>query len=174
MQISTLGAIVHVTGNILTAFGWAIQKDAYNKIQDSKKSIFTQAKWWLGFPLIVIAQWCYMFGIATVNVSTLGILSPFSLIANMVLAKFYLKEKVKKWEGIAMCFFIPGAIFACVFSSKSQNKYTIEEFNHLFFSPLSIAYLCFNVSVICWGLILSRFILNKFPTTSETTKRTIK
>lgn len=105
-----------------------------------------------------------MFGIATVNVSTLGILSPFSLIANMILAKFYLKESVKKWEGIAMCFFIPGAILALSFSSKSHNKYTMEEFNQLFFSPLSIAYLLLNLSIITTGLILSRFILQKFPT----------
>lgn len=169
MLISTLGALVHITGNILTAFGWAIQKDAYNKIKDTNKTILSQVKWWLGFPLIVIAQCCYMFGIATVNVSTLGILSPFSLIANMILAKFYLKEQMKKWEGIAMCFFLPGAILALTFSSKSHNKYTIEEFNHLFLSPLSIAYLALNLSIITVGLILSKKILDKFPTGKVTT-----
>ncbi|CAI2372157.1 unnamed protein product [Moneuplotes crassus] len=154
--------MVHITGNILTAFGWAIQKQAYNKIQHTDASIFTQTKWWLGFPLIVIAQCCYMFGIATVNVSTLGILSPFSLIANMILAKFYLKERVKKWEGIGMGFFIPGAILALSFSSKTQSKHTIEQFTY-FFSSLSVAYLLLNLSIISMGLILSRYILQKFP-----------
>lgn len=114
-----------------------------------------------------------MFGIATVNVSTLGILSPFSLIANMILAKFYLKEKVRKWEGIGMGFFIPGAILALTFSSKTQSKHTIEHFTY-FFSSLSIAYLLLNLSIISLGLTLSRFILNKFPSGNPTNSQRVE
>lgn len=56
MLISVLGVIVTILGNVLTAFGWAIQKEAFNNIKRTAKSVFTQIRWWLGFPLIIIAQ----------------------------------------------------------------------------------------------------------------------
>lgn len=56
MLISVLGVIITILGNVLTAFGWAIQKEAFNSIKKTAKSVFSQLKWWLGFPLIIIAQ----------------------------------------------------------------------------------------------------------------------
>lgn len=101
------------------------------------------------------------------NVSTLGVLSPFSLIVNMLLAKFYLKEPFKKWEIIGISLFIPGAILSLIFSSKQNNRYTLEEVNNLFLSFLSMGYILTNLILIIVGLICSYYILHKFPSDED-------
>ena len=45
-----------------------------------------------------------------------------------------------------------------------NNRYTQEEFNDLFFSPISMAYLFFNIILITIGLLASRLIIAANPT----------
>lgn len=85
----------------------------------------------------------------------------------MLLAKFYLKEPFKKWEIIGISLFIPGAILSLIFSSKQNNRYTLDEVNNLFLSLISMGYLLSNTFLIIVGLICSYYILHKFPSDED-------
>jgi drug/metabolite transporter (DMT)-like permease len=110
MQLAIIGLLVTTLGSVSTAVGWALQKQAFNYINSTDKSIFKQKLWWIGFVCIMLTQPLYIIGISMVNQSTIGVVGPFSLIANMLLAQFYLNEPIKRMEIVGVSLFIPGCI----------------------------------------------------------------
>ena len=72
------------------------------------------------------------------NQSTIGAVGPFALISNLILARFYLHEKITKWEYISICLLIPGVIITLNSASMENKRYTYKEFNELFFSSFSM------------------------------------
>ena len=83
MKFAILGILLRLIGGVTTAFGWAFMKKAYNRIQGLHKSVLRKPLWWIGCLLTMLSQPMYMAGVAMANQSTIGVLSPFSLIANI-------------------------------------------------------------------------------------------
>jgi len=57
---------------------------------------------------------------------TLSAVGPFAVVANIILGKFYLKEKVSLLSYIACFFLISGSIVTLVFSNYGNEKYNIK------------------------------------------------
>jgi len=108
MQLAILGLLITGVGCVSAAIGWALQKQAFNVVHNTSQSIFKNWHWWIGLFFIIITQPFYLIGITMVNQSTIGVVGPFSLVANMILARFYLKEPIKKWEIIGLVLFVAG------------------------------------------------------------------
>mmetsp|Transcript_14060 Transcript_14060/g.12416 ORF Transcript_14060/g.12416 Transcript_14060/m.12416 type:complete len:100 (+) Transcript_14060:1-300(+) len=98
MQSAVIGLLLTALGSISTAFGWAFQKQAFNKVNNTERSIFKTWHWWVGLFFIIFTQPLYLVGISMVNQSTTGVVGPISIIINMFLAKFYLKESIRRME----------------------------------------------------------------------------
>lgn len=116
---------------------------------------------------VIISQPIHGVSIAMANQSTLGVVGPFSLIANMVLARLYLNEPIRKWEYIGIVLFIPGSILTLLYASMENRRYTRQEFNELFFSFSTMTYLGVTLFIIVIGIVLSEIILTIHPTTHE-------
>lgn len=164
MKTAILGLLVTASGSISTAVGWALQKQAYNIVKDTNSSVLKTIHWWIGFLLVALTQPLYIIGISMVNQSTIGVVGPISIIANLLLAKFYLKEDIKFWEIVGVLLFIPGCILTLLNASMTNHRFSQEEFNKLFFSTPSLGYLILNTLVITIGLFGSYTIL-KTPDT---------
>ncbi|CAI2373217.1 unnamed protein product [Moneuplotes crassus] len=159
MKSAFIGLLLTAAGSLSTACGWALQKQGYNIVQRSETAVMKNLHWWIGFILIAITQPLYLVGISMVNQSTIGVVGPISIIANLLLAKFYLKENIRKWEVIGVLLFIPGCIITLLSASMKNQRYTQQEFNKVFFSSTSMGYLVSNIFCILIGLLLSYFIL---------------
>lgn len=167
MQLAIVGILINLAGGISTACGWALQRKAYIKSID-RGTVLKELKWWLGFFLVIISQPLYIVAVNFANQSTLGVVGPFALISNIILARVYLNEIIRRWEYIGIMFFIPGAILTLVFASKENNHFTREEFNNIFFTTLTMTYLLVNIGFIACGLLISYFILAVHPKPGET------
>ena len=91
----------------------------------------------------------YVLGVSMANQSTIGAVGPFALISNMILARFYLDEPIRKWEYISIAILIPGVVITLNYASMENQRYSSDEFNQLFFSTISMLYLFLNLTLIC-------------------------
>ena len=174
MKLAIFGVAITFIGNVLAGLGWAFQKKAFNKVQNTQKSVLSQWIWWIGWILIIIPQPMYVIGVSMANQSTIGAVGPFALISNMILARFYLKEEIRKWEYISIALLIPGVIITLNYASMENQRYSSDEFSQLFFSTISMLYLFLNLIAICCLLILSNVILDIHPIAGKTTPHHIE
>lgn len=173
MQLAIVGILINLAGGISTACGWALQRKAYIKTIDTG-TVLTELKWWIGLFLVIISQPLYIVAVNFANQSTLGVVGPFALISNIILARLYLNEIIRRWEYIGIMFFIPGAILTLVFASKENNHFTREQFNNIFLTTLTMTYLLVNVGFITCGLIISYFILTVHPKPGEVKENVLR
>ena len=166
MQLAIVGILINLAGGISTACGWALQRKAYIRSIDAG-NVLSEIKWWIGLFLVIISQPLYIVAVNFANQSTLGVVGPFALISNIILARLYLNEIIRRWEYIGIMFFIPGAILTLVFASKENNHFTREQFNNIFLTTLTMTYLLVNIGFIICGLITSYFILSVHPKPGE-------
>ena len=96
MQLAFVGLSLTALGGLSTALGWALQKKAFNNVNNTDKAVYKTWHWWIGLFFIILTQPLYLVAISMVNQSTIGVVGPISILASMVLAKFYLKEAIKK------------------------------------------------------------------------------
>ncbi|CAI2373100.1 unnamed protein product [Moneuplotes crassus] len=164
MHLAYVGLGITGIGCACAAIGWALQKQAFNLIHNSEKSVFKSIHWWIGLAFIILTQPFYLVGISMVNQSTIGVVGPFSLVANMLLAKFYLKEPIRKCEYIGLTCFVFGCIITLMYASMENNRYSQEKFNEYFFSTVSMTYLFVNLLLIMVGLVASDYIIQANPT----------
>ena len=102
------------------------------------------------------------------NQSTIGAVGPFALLSNMILARFYLNENIRKWEYISISLLIPGVVITLSYASMENKRYTYKEFNDLFFSTFSMGYLIMNLIFIIFLVFISNIILQIHPAAGRT------
>jgi drug/metabolite transporter (DMT)-like permease len=141
MELALLGIIFNLLGSISTALGWAIQKKVHNDLKDTGVFYMTKKTWWLGILMVLSSQPLYLVAVSMTKVSILGVVGPFGMLANILLASLFLKERIRLWEYLGMSMFIPGTILTLCFSSFENRRYNRGEFNELFYSTQSIIYL---------------------------------
>lgn len=122
MKTAAFGVGLTLLGGVTTAFGWAFQKKAYNQVQGTKDSVLSKFMWWVGLVCVILTQPLYIVGVSMANQSTIGVVGPFALIANILLARIYLKEKISKWEYISIFLLIPGTIVTLSYASMENNR----------------------------------------------------
>jgi len=112
-------------------------------------------------PLYIVAQ-------AMANQSTLGVIGPFSIVVNILFGRIFLKEKATALEYFGILLFIPGSIVTLQFATKTNNLLNREEFNEVFFSPLSMTYLGVHFVLSLFLYFLSRTIMKHHPVSDVT------
>jgi len=169
MELAIIGILINLFGSFTTAFGLALQKKAHNAVAATGEHYITKRTWWFGLFLVIFSQPMYIISVTMVKVSVLGVVGPFGIIANILLASFFLKERIRLWEYIGMVLFIPGSIMTIACASLKNVRYNVDEFNELFYSPLAMIYLIITFSAMIVCMAIAHMVLKINP---EATKRT--
>jgi multidrug transporter EmrE-like cation transporter len=140
-----------------------LQKQAHNDVKSTDEFFLTKCSWWVGMVLVLLAQPMYLVAVTMTKLSILGVIGPFSIIANILLARFFLKERIKLQEYIGISLFIPGTILTLLYAKMENHRYNRIQFNELFYSSLSMSYLITSVTLMIILLICSYYILELYP-----------
>lgn len=113
--------------------------------------------------MVIISQPLYISAVAMVKVSIIGVLGPFNIIANIVIARVYLHENIKFWEYIGIALFIPGTIITLMFSCMENHRYNYIQIHEMFYSSKTLTYLFGTVIAMVTMMYISSLILKINP-----------
>mmetsp|Transcript_1894 Transcript_1894/g.1694 ORF Transcript_1894/g.1694 Transcript_1894/m.1694 type:complete len:320 (+) Transcript_1894:112-1071(+) len=119
--------------------------------------------WWGGLILIFISQPLYIVAAVLVKISVLGVLDPFKLLINIIVARLFLNEKVKFWEYVGLSLFIPGSIMTLIFSRPENQRYSRQEINSFLYNKRILFYLLCNFLAMAVLMTLCYYILKANP-----------
>lgn len=168
MELAIFGILLNLLGGVSTALGWALQKKVHNDIKGTEQIYLSKPLWWTGLVLVIMSQPLYLVAVYMTKLSILGVVGPFSIIANILLASYFLKERIRLWEYIGMILFIPGTILTLSFSSLENKRYNQREFSELFYSTQSMVYLLVTLIAMALLLGVSHAILKLNPDSPST------
>lgn len=138
-----------------------MQKKAHNEIEGTGESYLGKYKWWAGMMFVLISQPLYIIALSMTKQSILGVVGPFGIVANIILARYFLEEKIRIFQYIAMALLVPGTILTLAFSSLENDRYNRREFNYLFYSNQSKLYLMFSFIALVIMMSISHLILTR-------------
>ena len=135
-----IGVAVAVTGNLIDATGWTLEKRAHKKLQKKMKpseeesiSYLKNPRWWLGF--ITHASGTLLFSLAQ-GLGDQALIMPLqsvTLVFNTIFARLFLDEKLNWLQIIATALIIVGCAVAIAFGPKSASAtYNAEELAAMF------------------------------------------
>jgi len=163
MELAIIGLLINMVGAISSAFGYVIQKKVHINLEGSDKHFLATRMWWLGMFLVLLSQPLYLFAAVMVKISVMGVLNPFNILVNIIIARIILDEKVKFWEYIGITLFIPGTIMTLMFSCIENHRYSREQMNIFLYSGRTISYLLINFFALVILMTISNFILKANP-----------
>jgi hypothetical protein len=156
-----IGGALTTIGSFVSVFGMNIQKWQHNTIQDmpeeNRPSYISMPLWWFGMGLVVFGAIADFTALGLASQSLVAALGGGStLVANVIIARFWQKEKLKPLDIGGVSCIITGAVLISVVSPQAES-YTLEEL--LAFSKAP-SFIFFIIVIVLIVLILMMSIAN--------------
>ncbi|KAG7391465.1 NIPA-like protein 3 [Phytophthora boehmeriae] len=156
-----VGVILTIIGSIATNMGVNLQKfsfmrEAKNRSATEKRSYVRQPLWVIGFLLVVGGSVLDFVALGFLPQSMATPVGGSTMVANVVFASLFLKEKFTRSDAIGTALVMTGIIIVAIFAEKESACYTVHELVALYRKPL------FAVYAVVIGLsCISLYLLSK-------------
>ena len=164
MKTSSIGIILSIISSLFSAFGFVLQKKAFN-IENKKenKSCFIfgcpcgNFFWLLGLICLSLLSWpldavSYVF----TSQSIIAALAAVTIFFNQVFAHFFLKEKIGKQGILGSILIITGVTLTIISGDRTEQNFSLQNFEDFFKKLPFIIYFClilFSI-LICYILFV--------------------
>ena len=159
-HVYTLIALIFTLGgSFFSAMSFTLMKYSINRNQRLRTNlpVYLQKFWMTGLCTSLFGVACNTLAISFGNILLLSSSSAFTMIFNMLMARFILKEDFNvKWDGLAI-FLVCCGSGLCIAFSKNEgdaHHYTEAALYHLYLEPRSVVYITSIFSYIAFS---SRF-----------------
>lgn len=159
-----VGFGIAVVFSFLASLGINLQKSSLSQHEESVP-VIRQPKWMLGFFFIFMGSLLDFVAFGMAPQSLLAPLAALSLVWNMLMAPFFLKEKLDSRDLIATFVVFVGATLTVIFADHATPEFTIEILISLYKKPLMKIY-----CVVIPTFILGHYLLIKWMNRLRQTK----
>jgi drug/metabolite transporter (DMT)-like permease len=125
------------------------------------RNFFTNITWLLGFLLININFFIFLFAVEFGSLSLVTPIAGVGLVVLVIFSFFYLKEPITKSEIIGIITIISGVIILGVTNPASESTYTLNEMNGFFKEYRAIIYIIIFTSLMIGMVTFS--LIKKIP-----------
>lgn len=118
----------------------------------------------IGFATIFFGVGCNTIALSYGNILLLSSSSSFTMIFNLLMARFILKEDFNvKWDGLAIILVLAGSSVCVIFSKNEGDSQHMseDELFHLFVALRSIIFLALIWTFMAFSWILAAFVKRK-------------
>jgi multidrug transporter EmrE-like cation transporter len=156
-----IGGLLAVLAAFVSVFGMNIQKLSHTQIQNmpeqDRPSYISMPLWWLGMSLVVFGALADFTALGMASQSLVAALGGGStLVANVIIARFWQKEKLKALDIAGVSCIIAGAVMISIVSPHAES-YSLEEIVAFSRAP---SFIFFCVIIVCIVLVLMMSIAN--------------
>ncbi|KAH7471057.1 hypothetical protein PRIC1_003133 [Phytophthora ramorum] len=177
-----VGVILSIVGSVCTNMGVNLQKfsfmrEAKARTVSSKRGYFRQPLWVIGLLLVVGGSALDFVALGFLPQSLATPVGGSTMVANVVFASLFLKEKFTRSDAIGTALVLLGIIVVATFAEKESACYTVHELVALYREPLFVVYATLmGVSCILLYLLTRRMerLLNEKGRSSPEYKRYAK
>ncbi|OWZ08750.1 hypothetical protein PHMEG_00018654 [Phytophthora megakarya] len=153
-----VGVILAIVGSICTNMGVNLQKfsfmrEAKGRSVGDKRGYFRQPLWVIGLLLVVGGSVLDFVALGFLPQSLATPVGGSTMVANVVFASLFLKEKFTKSDAIGTTLVLLGIIIVATFAEKESGCYTVHELVALYREPLFSMYAVL-IGVSCLILVL--------------------
>ncbi|KAE8904635.1 hypothetical protein PF005_g29227 [Phytophthora fragariae] len=140
-----VGVILSIVGSICTNMGVNLQKfsfmrEAKGRSVGDKRGYFRQPLWVIGLLLVVGGSILDFVALGFLPQSLATPVGGSTMVANVVFASLFLKEKFTKSDAIGTALVLLGIIVVATFAEKESKCYTVHELVALYREPLFTVY----------------------------------
>lgn len=131
-----LGCIISLTGSIGAIFGTNVQKLSFTKNEalpaSARRVYWRQPLWLAGLFLVFLGGVGDFVSLGLAPQSTIAALGSVPLVANVILAHWWLGESISIRDGIGTSLIIVGSVLSVVFGDHRDAEYTIADLKALY------------------------------------------
>ncbi|POM80931.1 Hypothetical protein PHPALM_1167 [Phytophthora palmivora] len=140
-----VGVILTIVGSVCTNMGVNLQKfsfmrEAKGRSVGDKRGYFRQPLWVIGLVLVVGPRPPNFVACGFLPQSLATPVGGSTMVANVVFASLFLKEKFTKSDAIGTALVLLGIIIVATFAEKETACYTVKELVGLYQEPLFAMY----------------------------------
>ncbi|POM71525.1 Hypothetical protein PHPALM_11899 [Phytophthora palmivora] len=140
-----VGVILTIVGSVCTNMGVNLQKfsfmrEAKGRSVGDKRGYFRQPLWVIGLVLVVGGSVLDFVALGFLPQSLATPVGGSTMVANVVFASLFLKEKFTKSDAIGTALVLLGIIIVATFAEKETACYTVKELVGLYQEPLFAMY----------------------------------
>ncbi|GMF15975.1 unnamed protein product [Phytophthora fragariaefolia] len=168
-----VGVILSIVGSICTNMGVNLQKfsfmrEAKGRSVVDKRGYFRQPLWVIGLLLVVGGSILDFVALGFLPQSLATPVGGSTMIANVVFASLFLKEKFTRSDGIGTALVLLGIIIVAMFAEKQSVCYTLHELVALYCEPLFVVY----ATLMCVSCVVLFLLTRKMEQTLKDKGRT--
>eukprot|EP01029_Cantina_marsupialis_P014355 TRINITY_DN316_c0_g3_i1.p1 TRINITY_DN316_c0_g3~~TRINITY_DN316_c0_g3_i1.p1 ORF type:complete len:512 (-),score=122.73 TRINITY_DN316_c0_g3_i1:346-1881(-) len=170
-----IGSALAVLAQFISNFGLNLQKlshlenqfyDPFTRQKPKPKTeiiaMHKHKKWIIGMSLIILGSLGDFSALIFAAQSVVAVLGSLTLVSNVFVAPFLLKEKVSKTHYISTLLIVTGCIIAVAFGPHDESSYTISELVALYTTTRFVIYAVIIAGIIVGGLSLVGIIETKY------------
>ena len=164
------GVIVAITGCLIDATGWMIEKKSHIQLQEKCAALnksesvkyLCSGYWWCGFIIHSIGTIIFAISLGLGKQSLITPLQSFTLLFNAIFAWKFLKEKLSKIQIFGTITIIIGCAFTIAFGPKYDNQiHTAHELKIYFRNPIFLIFISLIICVFFVNYIMYRLRIMK-------------
>jgi len=167
-----VGVVLVVFACVLNVFGVHLQK--YSHLVNAKlpvsqqKPYYNQFLWWNGLILIVLGTLADVVALAFAAQSLIAPLAALTLVFNIMLNPYFLKETVTVDDVKATLVIVVGCCIAVGFADHYETAYNFKDLvNMTAYNPIFITYFTLVVlSMVLCFVLHNRFVAESFDETN--------
>ncbi|KAG6599736.1 Magnesium transporter NIPA2 [Phytophthora cinnamomi] len=168
-----VGVILSIVGSICTNMGVNLQKfsfmrEAKGRSVVDKRGYFRQPLWVIGLLLVVGGSILDFVALGFLPQSLATPVGGSTMVANVVFASLFLKEKFTRSDAIGTALVLLGIIVVATFAEKESKCYTVHELVALYREPLFAVY----ATLMCVSCVILFFLMRKMERTLKHKGRT--
>ncbi|KAG1698893.1 hypothetical protein DVH05_014277 [Phytophthora capsici] len=168
-----IGVILTIVGSICTNMGVNLQKFSFMRESKGrsvvdKRGYFRQPLWVIGLLLVVGGSILDFVALGFLPQSLATPVGGSTMVANVVFASLFLKEKFTRSDAIGTALVLLGIIVVATFAEKESACYTVQELVALYQEPLFAVY----ATLMCISCVILFLLTRKMEHTLKNKGRT--
>eukprot|EP01063_Lacrimia_lanifica_P032578 TRINITY_DN558_c0_g3_i1.p1 TRINITY_DN558_c0_g3~~TRINITY_DN558_c0_g3_i1.p1 ORF type:complete len:482 (+),score=143.57 TRINITY_DN558_c0_g3_i1:81-1526(+) len=147
-----MGTLLVIAASFVSCFGINLQKLAHNRNLQlelgNRKGSMCQWRWWLGIIFMILASCLDMAALPFVPLSRVAALGCTTMVANIVITPFFLKEDLTRHDLLGCVPIVVGTVLACLFGAGEEHEVSSDCLLQYFGAPLFNVYLALIMIVL--------------------------
>lgn len=169
---SAIAFVFTTLGSFFTALSFTLMKFSINRDQRFRwnRPAYKQGYWMIGFCLIFVSIAFNALALDYGNILLLSSSSSITMVFNMIMATYFLKEYFnKKWDTLAIILIIFGSAICLSFSKNNSesDKLTERQLFMEFTTSRSVAYITLIYCGVTCAFFYNKFIIKRLSIQHE-------